>query len=314
MDSPEALTAKIVAAAAAAGVRLILSKGWGGLGEGLEAGSAPEGVLLLDKPCPHDWLFSRCSAVVHHGGAGTTAAGLKAGACVFGARRRLPQRGARGRGLSRAHSVHLREAATAGYSPDHSASASHGRTGRPTCIIPVFGDQHFWGGAVRAPACLPACLLVGGGRAAHGSTRRQAVGRAGCRRASPDCCSLLVISPPPGLASPLPPAVLLRAGAPHGPGPGADPHRQPDHRAPGGGAAHDAGAGRAGGGRSSSRADQQGEAARGRWRAAVPLPPSLAQRSATPPRSARPLPQHACRRTAWRPLSPASTATCRWPS
>lgn len=28
---------------------------------------------------PHDWLFPRCSAVVHHGGAGTTAAGLRAG-------------------------------------------------------------------------------------------------------------------------------------------------------------------------------------------------------------------------------------------
>uniref|UniRef100_A0A2C9VF44 Uncharacterized protein n=1 Tax=Manihot esculenta TaxID=3983 RepID=A0A2C9VF44_MANES len=34
-------------------------------------------VYLLDN-CPHDWLFSRCKAVVHHGGAGTTAAGLKA--------------------------------------------------------------------------------------------------------------------------------------------------------------------------------------------------------------------------------------------
>jgi UDP:flavonoid glycosyltransferase YjiC (YdhE family) len=28
---------------------------------------------------PHDWLFPRCKAVIHHGGAGTTAAGLRAG-------------------------------------------------------------------------------------------------------------------------------------------------------------------------------------------------------------------------------------------
>ena len=28
---------------------------------------------------PHDWLFPRMAAVVHHGGAGTTAAGLRAG-------------------------------------------------------------------------------------------------------------------------------------------------------------------------------------------------------------------------------------------
>ncbi|XP_059308160.1 sterol 3-beta-glucosyltransferase UGT80A2-like isoform X2 [Lycium ferocissimum] len=34
-------------------------------------------VYLLDN-CPHDWLFLQCAAVVHHGGAGTTAAGLKA--------------------------------------------------------------------------------------------------------------------------------------------------------------------------------------------------------------------------------------------
>jgi hypothetical protein len=29
--------------------------------------------------CPHDWLFARCRAVCHHGGAGTTSAGLHAG-------------------------------------------------------------------------------------------------------------------------------------------------------------------------------------------------------------------------------------------
>ena len=32
--------------------------------------------------CPHDWLFQHVSMVVHHGGAGTTAAGIRAGACV----------------------------------------------------------------------------------------------------------------------------------------------------------------------------------------------------------------------------------------
>lgn len=36
-----------------------------------------EFVYLLDN-VPHDWLFLHCKAVVHHGGAGTTAAGLKA--------------------------------------------------------------------------------------------------------------------------------------------------------------------------------------------------------------------------------------------
>jgi sterol 3beta-glucosyltransferase len=35
-------------------------------------------VLDLDA-APHDWLFPRCRTIVHHGGAGTTAAGLRAG-------------------------------------------------------------------------------------------------------------------------------------------------------------------------------------------------------------------------------------------
>jgi hypothetical protein len=35
--------------------------------------------VYLIGDCPHDWLFARCRAVCHHGGAGTTAAGLRAG-------------------------------------------------------------------------------------------------------------------------------------------------------------------------------------------------------------------------------------------
>jgi UDP:flavonoid glycosyltransferase YjiC (YdhE family) len=38
----------------------------------------PDSVYSLDF-APHDWLFPRMAAVVHHGGAGTTAAGLRAG-------------------------------------------------------------------------------------------------------------------------------------------------------------------------------------------------------------------------------------------
>ena len=35
--------------------------------------------VLAVADVPHDWLFPRTAAVVHHGGAGTTAAGLRAG-------------------------------------------------------------------------------------------------------------------------------------------------------------------------------------------------------------------------------------------
>jgi sterol 3beta-glucosyltransferase len=54
--------------------RAILLCGWGG-DQGVKV---PERVLIMDA-APHDWLFPRCRAVIHHGGAGTTAAGLRAG-------------------------------------------------------------------------------------------------------------------------------------------------------------------------------------------------------------------------------------------
>jgi sterol 3beta-glucosyltransferase len=54
--------------------RGLLASGWGGL----KASDLPEDVLMIDA-APHDWLFPRMAAVVHHGGAGTTAAALRAG-------------------------------------------------------------------------------------------------------------------------------------------------------------------------------------------------------------------------------------------
>ena len=85
-----ALTKLIFDAIAEAGVRAVVSVGWAGLG----SGDVPKDVHLVSD-IPHSWLFDHVSAVVHHGGAGTTAAGLMAG--------------------------------------------------KPTVIIPFFGDQHFWG-------------------------------------------------------------------------------------------------------------------------------------------------------------------------
>ena len=72
-DSAE-LVQTIFGAFEKAGVRGIVSKGWAKL----EAEQTPPNVFLIGD-CPHDWLFARCSAVCHHGGAGTTAAGLRAG-------------------------------------------------------------------------------------------------------------------------------------------------------------------------------------------------------------------------------------------
>lgn len=55
-------------------VRAIWLSGWTGAG-----GTAlPDSILRMDS-APHEWLFPRVQAVVHHGGAGTTAASLRAG-------------------------------------------------------------------------------------------------------------------------------------------------------------------------------------------------------------------------------------------
>jgi sterol 3beta-glucosyltransferase len=51
-----------------------LATGWGGLAQFGHS----ENVYILQS-APHEWLFPRMAAVVHHGGAGTTAAGLAAG-------------------------------------------------------------------------------------------------------------------------------------------------------------------------------------------------------------------------------------------
>jgi UDP:flavonoid glycosyltransferase YjiC (YdhE family) len=107
VDDPDQFTELIFEAVKLAGVRALVSKGWGGLGG--EDMHLPDDIYMLDNT-PHDWLFPQVSAVVHHGGAGTTAAGLKCG--------------------------------------------------KPTMIVPFFGDQPFWGAMVskaRAGAfeCIP---------------------------------------------------------------------------------------------------------------------------------------------------------------
>lgn len=56
------------------GNRAIILSGW----SNLQNISLSESVLVTDA-VPHDWLLPRCKAVIHHGGAGTTAAGLRSG-------------------------------------------------------------------------------------------------------------------------------------------------------------------------------------------------------------------------------------------
>ncbi|KAK5115722.1 hypothetical protein LTR62_000811 [Meristemomyces frigidus] len=79
-DSRE-LTRQVVDAVRKANVRCILSKGWSDRFD--KDPSAPDVMLpdsvFLIRSAPHDWLFKQIDAAVHHGGAGTTGASLRAG-------------------------------------------------------------------------------------------------------------------------------------------------------------------------------------------------------------------------------------------
>ncbi len=72
---PPATARLLIDAAHDAGVHPIVSDGWAAVGAHLGDRSD---VTLIDH-VPHDWLFARCDAVVHHGGAGTTGSAVRSG-------------------------------------------------------------------------------------------------------------------------------------------------------------------------------------------------------------------------------------------
>jgi UDP:flavonoid glycosyltransferase YjiC (YdhE family) len=71
---PSGLMGTVTRALSMTGQRAILLTEW----EGLTQAKLPR-ELFATSHVPHDWLFPRVAAVVHHGGAGTTAEGLRAG-------------------------------------------------------------------------------------------------------------------------------------------------------------------------------------------------------------------------------------------
>ncbi|KAF0689621.1 Aste57867_18952 [Aphanomyces stellatus] len=97
LPDPHATTRMIVAAATALHVRVLIQSGWSDM---RDVATLSSDLVYFVGNCPHTWLFPKVAAVVHHGGAGTTAAGLVAG--------------------------------------------------KPTLVVPFFGDQPFWGRAVVA--------------------------------------------------------------------------------------------------------------------------------------------------------------------
>lgn len=100
--------------------RAVILTGWGDWGI-----PSDDANLLALESALHDWLFPRCKLVIHHGGAGTTAAAL--------------------------------------------------RSGTPSMIIPLAGDQPFWARRVHALGVGPDSIPL---RSVSGEALTRAVGGA----------------------------------------------------------------------------------------------------------------------------------------
>jgi hypothetical protein len=84
IEDPDRMTQLILEAVRKCRVRAIISRGWAKLGSNLAMMSKEElGDVLFIDDCPHEWLFQHVAAVVHHGGAGTTACGLRNACSTF---------------------------------------------------------------------------------------------------------------------------------------------------------------------------------------------------------------------------------------
>ncbi|MGL1957765.1 MAG: glycosyltransferase [Colwellia sp.] len=90
---PSKVTDTILSAVKKSGVRAIIVTGWGGItaiGVASTDNASTENTenIFVLESAPHEWLLPKVAAVVHHGGAGTTAAALRAGCpniiCPFG--------------------------------------------------------------------------------------------------------------------------------------------------------------------------------------------------------------------------------------
>jgi len=73
-SNPEKVYTSVLEALSRTGNRAIILSGW----SDLESIPMADDVLVMES-APHEWLLPRCKAVIHHGGAGTTAAGLRSG-------------------------------------------------------------------------------------------------------------------------------------------------------------------------------------------------------------------------------------------
>lgn len=79
IEHPAKLAAIIVEAAELVNCRVVVQSSW----SKMDVGTGLKNRCHNVGPVSHDWLLPQCAAVVHHGGAGTTAAGLRFGLPTF---------------------------------------------------------------------------------------------------------------------------------------------------------------------------------------------------------------------------------------
>lgn len=77
MTVPDALIDTVVESVRRRGRRVLLVGGWHDLGDRWDADAGHD--LVVRDSVDHDAVLPRCAAVIHHGGAGSVAAGLRAG-------------------------------------------------------------------------------------------------------------------------------------------------------------------------------------------------------------------------------------------
>lgn len=107
LQNAEKITRVLLCAIQKTGVSAVINRGWANLGQDIRENLS--NVLFIDD-CPHGWIFKRVSCVVHHGGAGTTAAAIAAG--------------------------------------------------KPSVIVPCYGDQRFWAEMATMAGAGPAPIFI----------------------------------------------------------------------------------------------------------------------------------------------------------
>jgi UDP:flavonoid glycosyltransferase YjiC (YdhE family) len=74
MKDPQATVSVVLEAIAKNNARAVIASGW----SGYKPENLPDNIYAVDS-IPHDWLLPQMAASIHHGGAGTTGASLRAG-------------------------------------------------------------------------------------------------------------------------------------------------------------------------------------------------------------------------------------------